>query len=154
MFRYRLMQFMQGRNGFDSLNFVLLIASMAVSLTASILRWFIPFATLQLVLVVISYALLAWAIFRFLSRNLDARRRENDKYLQFVSKFRKKSNSGTYGGYKGYSNGYDTSFYEQPKNQYKYFKCKKCKAKLRVPLGKGKITITCPKCRSTFKGRS
>lgn len=154
MFRYRLMQFMQGRNGFDSLNLLLLIASMVVSLTASILRWVIPSAELYLVLVIISYALLGWAVFRFLSRNLNARRRENDRYLKFTSKFRKKRTGGTYSGYNGYSGGYDTNFYEPPKNQYKYFKCKKCKAKLRVPLGKGKITITCPKCRATFKGRS
>ena len=37
---------------------------------------------------------------------------------------------------------------------YKYFKCKSCGVKLRVPKHKGKITITCPKCRTSFKGKS
>ena len=42
----------------------------------------------------------------------------------------------------------------ETKTEYKYFKCKTCGAKLRVPKHKGKITITCPKCRTSFKGKS
>ena len=36
----------------------------------------------------------------------------------------------------------------QERETHKYFKCKKCKAVLRVPKGRGKIEITCPKCRA------
>lgn len=38
--------------------------------------------------------------------------------------------------------------------QYKIFKCPNCSQKLRVPRGKGKITISCKKCGTEFKGKS
>lgn len=34
--------------------------------------------------------------------------------------------------------------------EYQYFFCSKCRQKLRVPKGKGKIEITCPVCRNQF----
>jgi len=33
---------------------------------------------------------------------------------------------------------------------HKHFTCPNCKATLRLPKGKGKIMITCPKCRKEF----
>ena len=32
----------------------------------------------------------------------------------------------------------------------RYFNCPKCRQTVRVPRGKGKISITCPKCREKF----
>ena len=40
------------------------------------------------------------------------------------------------------------------KAYFKYFKCPNCKAKLRVPKGKGRLNITCPKCRTMFHGKT
>ena len=37
---------------------------------------------------------------------------------------------------------------------HKYFTCPNCRQKLRVPKGNGRITITCPKCKTQFKGKS
>ena len=157
MFRYKLMQFMQGRYGSDSLNFALIIASVAVSLLNSILYVILRFSLLYNLLRIIVWALIIFAIYRMFSRNIEKRRRENEGFLKFTAPFRKNHNGG-YNGYSNYggygTNSYDTNFYQQSKPQYKYFKCKKCKAKLRVPKGKGKITITCPKCRAVFKGKS
>ena len=33
---------------------------------------------------------------------------------------------------------------------FRFFKCPVCKQKLRVPKGKGKVEITCPKCGNKF----
>ena len=43
---------------------------------------------------------------------------------------------------------------KKDKKNYKYFKCKNCKAQLRVPKGKGKINVTCPKCKTKFSAKS
>ena len=37
---------------------------------------------------------------------------------------------------------------------HKYFTCKNCSAVCRVPRGRGKIVITCPKCGSEIRGKS
>ena len=42
----------------------------------------------------------------------------------------------------------------QYKKQYKILKCPKCKQKLRVPRGKGKITVTCKRCSHEFHAKS
>ena len=84
---------------------------------------------------------------RFFSSNHQARMKENEKFLELLEKLKfKKSNR---------NNPYKYDFYTKaPEVTYKYFKCKSCGAKLRVPKHKGKITITCPKCRTSFKGKS
>ena len=38
--------------------------------------------------------------------------------------------------------------------EHKYFTCKSCKTICRVPAGKGKIEITCPKCGEKIIGKS
>ena len=76
--------------------------------------------------------LLIWATFRSLSRNLAARRGERERYLRLISKPKK--------------------FFKLQKNKHrdrkthKYFRCAHCRAILRVPRGKGKIDVTCPRC--------
>ena len=37
---------------------------------------------------------------------------------------------------------------------HKYFTCKNCKTICRVPVGKGKIIITCPKCGAQIHART
>jgi ribosomal protein L37AE/L43A len=38
----------------------------------------------------------------------------------------------------------------QNKKTHKFFKCPGCRKTLRVPKGKGRIYITCPKCGERF----
>ena len=38
--------------------------------------------------------------------------------------------------------------------EHKYFTCKNCKAICRVPVGKGNIVITCPKCGAQIRAKT
>lgn len=112
--------FMAGRYGTDRLNMAILCAG----LIASLLSVFSPSAALNMVLFILSYALMIWAIVRSLSRNTYKRYQENRKFLQLIDRFKDR--------------------------QHRYFDCPKCHQMVRVPRGKGKIAITCPKCREKF----
>ncbi len=115
-----LRQFMMGRYGNDKLNMVILGGGLVVSL----LSLFIHFMPVNLALVVLSYALMGWAIFRTFSRNAYKRYQENRKYLMLVQRLKDR--------------------------EHRYFDCPRCHQQVRVPRGKGKIAISCPKCREKF----
>ena len=67
-----LRNFMMGRYGPDSLSLFLIVVSLVCTLTSSLFGG-------VLVLILISYALWFWVIFRMLSRNM-ARRREEASF--------------------------------------------------------------------------
>ena len=78
--------------------------------------------------------------FRVFSRNISKRYAENQKYLAKTYKLR--------------------TYIQQQKNSlaqrkvYHIYKCPGCKQKIRIPKGKGKIEIRCPKCGTTFIKKS
>ena len=115
-----LRRFMMGRYGNDKLNMVILGAG----LVACLVSMFIHFAPVNLALTVISYALMGWAIFRTFSRNTYKRYQENRKYMMFVQRLKDR--------------------------EHCYFDCPRCRQQVRVPRGKGKIAISCPKCKEKF----
>ena len=115
-----LRQFMAGRYGTDRLNMVILCAG----LVASLLSVWIKAAPFNLIFWALSYGLMIWAIFRSLSRNTYKRYQENRKFLQLVGRVKDR--------------------------EHRYFDCPKCRQMVRVPRGKGKISITCPRCREKF----
>jgi len=112
--------FMTGRYGTDRLNMVILCAGLAASILSSLVR----VTPLNLIFWLLSYALMIWAIWRSLSRNTYKRYQENRKFLQFFDRLKDR--------------------------QHRYFDCPKCRQMVRVPRGKGKISITCPRCREKF----
>jgi len=87
-------------------------------------------------IIYISYLLLALSIFRMLSRNMQRRRAENDKFIRYWWPIKTK-----FGRIK-------TNI--KQKKTHKFFKCPSCRNTLRVPKGKGKLQITCPKCGERF----
>lgn len=115
-----LQNFMAGRYGTDKLNMLILSVGLAVSL----LSVFVQYAPVNLLLVVLSYGLMIWAIFRTLSRNTYRRYQENRRFLQIVGRVKDRNN--------------------------RYLDCPKCRQMVRVPRGKGKISITCPRCHEKF----
>ena len=115
-----LRSFMAGRYGVDRLNMVILGTGLVASLIS--VWWRNPVA--NMVFFVLSYGLMFWAIFRTLSRNTYKRYQENRKFLHMVNRVKDRRN--------------------------RYFNCPKCRQMVRVPRGKGKIAITCPRCKEKF----
>lgn len=117
--------FLYGRNGFDDLAKFSLISSIVVFLVYG----FWPFGIVKIILSLLTWSLMGYAYFRILSKNVYKRVNENKKYLGFIN---------------------ITKTRWQQRKTHKFYRCPKCKAWLRVPKGKGKITITCVKCSTKF----
>lgn len=134
--RDKFTNFMYGRYGVDQLSRFMLIVTFVLCILSMFIR--IPLlSTLILLLIILTY-------FRMFSKNIYKRAAENEKYLQFISKFKKNAGTGTY----------TNSQNAQQKKYYKYFKCPGCSQKIRIPKGHGKIEIRCPKCNTKFIRRS
>ena len=119
--RMWIQRFMMGRYGTDKLNMAILIAGVALCVVS---LFFGRLPGVALLLTTLSYVLMIWAIFRTFSRNTYKRYRENRRYLMFLERIKDK--------------------------EHRHFDCPKCRQPVRVPRGKGKIAITCPKCREKF----
>ena len=113
-------RFMEGRYGGDKLNMVFLWGGVI----ACILSLIIPWQVVKIIFLVISYGLMALAIFRAFSTNTYKRYQENRKYLRLLDRLKDR--------------------------KHRHFECPKCRQPVRVPKGKGRIAITCPKCREKF----
>ena len=119
-----LYRFMQGRYGGDALGTCLVWVSVVLMLLGYIPHLWI--------FTLLAYGVLGYAIFRFLSRNIARRRVEAAVYFRMREKFRKKRAL--------------RKKIRAERKTHKYFKCPACRAMLRVPRGKGEITVTCPRC--------
>ena len=115
-----LRRFMQGRYGTDKLNMAILLTGLVLC----IVNMFVHLPVLNLIFMLLSYGLMIWSIFRCLSRNVYKRYQENRKWLMFLQRIKDK--------------------------QHRYYDCPRCRQQVRVPRGKGKINITCPKCKEKF----
>ena len=131
MIRNAIQRFMYGRYGNDSLN-LFLIGTYLVLYLLFILTGFALLYWICLVLVAVS-------LFRILSRNLPRRREENAKFLKAAGpvirwwRLRRTIHRD---------------------KEHRYFKCPNCGQMLRVPRGKGKITVTCRGCGASFQENS
>ncbi len=123
-------RFMLGRYGVDQLNIFLLIVSVALCVLGLILSRFgvVWCAMVGMLLNVVSYGLLFWYGFRAFSRNIEARAKENRRYLTFKARITDRRN--------------------------RYYRCPNCRQTVRVPRGRGKICIRCPKCSEKFVRKS
>lgn len=130
--REKLSRFMMGRYGTDSLNKCLL----GVSMLLLIISLFIG----RTLLYTVALALLIYSYFRMFSRNTAARMAENDKYLRVTERVRRLFRV-------------NKLRFEQ-RGAYRFFKCPGCGQQVRVPKGRGRIMITCPKCRVSFEKTS
>ncbi|MCL2425768.1 MAG: hypothetical protein FWD05_05475 [Oscillospiraceae bacterium] len=127
-----LQRFMMGRYGPDHLSVALMILGFVLSLLYAVIG-FLP-------VLYISYFTLGLAIFRTLSRNIIRRRKENDIFIRYWWPIRTKIKN--------------LVARVKQLRTHKRFKCPNCKNKLRVPRGKGKLQVTCPKCGEGFFRRS
>ena len=113
-------QFMMGRYGTDKLNTLLL----GLGFAASFISILVGNNGISFIFMILAYSFMLFALFRCFSRNTYKRYQENRKFLQIVDRIKDR--------------------------QHRYFDCPKCRQMVRVPRGKGKISITCPKCKEKF----
>ena len=128
----KIRQFMIGRYGTDGLNQFLSIASLVLLLIAivsrvSLFTW-------------LGVALLVFCYYRTFSRNISKRTEENYKFYTLKDRV----------------GGKFRSWKEQWANRkvYHYYRCPQCRQKLRVPRGRGRIQISCPRCGTQFIKKS
>lgn len=124
----KLVKFMYGRYGVDHLSRMILCVAAVLLITTMI--WY------NLIVYLIGAAMVIYVYFRTFSRNISKRYAENEKYLKVRYKF-----IGKFNNWKARRKDSKT---------HKIFKCPACEQKIRVPKGKGKISIRCPKCRIEF----
>lgn len=131
-----LRNFMIGRYGTDQLSFFVIIVNMVMTLIASLFGG-------NIVVLLLSYALWVWIIFRTLSRNIAARQKENEIFLVGWD-WVKDHTVGIRGWFTTEGNRF------RDRDTHKYFRCPKCHQMVRVPKNKGKVRIICPKCKEEF----
>ncbi len=130
--RERLSKFMEGRyGGNDTLNKWLLGAFLIFLLLAIILE--------SGILNLLAIAALIYSYFRIFSRNISKRTAENQKFYEWTQPIRHIFTKNANGA---------------KDRTHRIFQCPQCGQKVRVPKGRGKIQITCPKCRHEFTKRS
>lgn len=130
--REKIARFMTGRYGQDQLGQFLFVSALVLMLLSVFFGggvWY----TVALILMVYEY-------YRLLSKNHAKRYQENTKYLVYYNKvkawFKRKQ------------------YQLKQAGQYHIYRCPSCKQKIRIPRGKGKISISCPKCRTEFVKKS
>ncbi len=131
MIRNAIQQFMRGRYGNDQLNLFLIVLYLLLYLLfvltgVEIFYW-------------ISLALVFVSLFRILSHNIPSRQKENAQFMRLagpaIQWFRLQRTI-------------------RRDKDHRYFKCPNCGQQLRVPRGKGRITVTCRSCGASFQENS
>ena len=130
-------RFMYGRNGMDQLNLTLMWLVLILDVVTMLVQR--NHAAVSMVLYWLSMAGWVYVLFRMFSKNLSKRRGENQKFVNWVWRM-KSSRAG--------------AKERHADKDHKYFTCKNCKTICRVPVGKGKIIITCPKCGAQIHAKT
>lgn len=130
--KQKIQHFMMGRYGADQLGQLLL--------GCSVLFLLISLFTRLDIFYILALGVMGYEYYRMMSKQVERRFAENQKYLnwryQLVVKWNRKKE------------------HFRQRKVYHFYKCPSCKQKVRVPKGKGKICITCPKCKTEFIKKS
>lgn len=128
-FRNKIAQFMYGRYGVDTLYHVIF----ASALVLMIVNAFVG----SIILSIFELLLVFLALFRFFSRNIYKRQRENQVFCRFFRRIK--------------------GWFVLQRNKFKnrkthvFRKCPNCKNQLRLPKQKGEHTVNCPCCKNKFQ---
>ena len=132
-FRERLSSFFYGRYGNDKFNIALLILYVVLAVVNVIVRNLLAIRIFFL----LQWMVLVLVLFRSLSRNIPARRKENEWFERNFSFL---------------INWFKLASRRVKDIKYKrYRKCPYCKAVIRLPIKKGTHSVKCPSCKTNFK---
>ena len=129
-FYYKIMRWFEGRYGIDNLFYLLFCFSAVLAIINIFLR--------LIYLQIIVYALVIYAVFRAISKNIEARRRENEALENLVNKIKRKR---------------ENAILRKQDKTHIYKKCPYCKAVLKLPRIKGNHKTVCPRCKCEFNVR-
>lgn len=124
----------RGRNGFDALNYALLIFAVALAPWRFTRGFAIGF--------------LALAVFRLLSRNVYRRQAENAQFMTLINMIKQRFNNWRSRRKNTVKHKPSPSWADK---NYKVVKCPNCKQKLRLPRKKGKLRVHCKTCGEAFE---
>lgn len=133
----KLIKFMQGRYGVDQFAKFTMGAAFVMVILAIFIGQRNP---LGAVLDTAGLLLIVYTYFRIFSRNISKRYGENQKYLTKTVALRARLKR-------------EKNIMEQRKD-FHIYTCPGCGQKIRIPRGKGKIEISCPKCHTKFVKKS
>ena len=133
--REKLAKLMYGRYGVDLLGRAMLI----FALVLCVLSLFVP-RRLSGIIYYISLILIILMYIRMFSKNIQKRYQENNKYLSLKASFLRKFQR-------------EKEIFSQ-RRFYHFYRCPRCRQRIRIPRGKGRIEIRCPKCSQTFIKKS
>ncbi|MEE0293903.1 MAG: hypothetical protein UDT09_05555 [Eubacterium sp.] len=133
--REKLAKLMYGRYGVDQLGRSMLI----FALVLCVLSLFVP-RRLSGIIYYISLILIILMYIRMFSKNIQKRYQENNKYLSLKASFLRKFQR-------------EKEIFSQ-RRFYHFYRCPRCRQRIRIPRGKGRIEIRCPKCSQTFIKKS
>lgn len=134
--REMLAKFMYGRYGTDRLNMFLLI----VLIVCAGLNLFVRNGYFSIVMSSWETLLIVLIYYRMFSRNIQKRYTENQKYLSLENKVKR-----FFGR---------TKYIQEQRKDFHIYTCPQCRQKIRIPKGKGKISVRCPKCGAEFVKKS
>lgn len=126
----KLYKFMYGRYGTDILSKVMLWFYLGWIILFTVIFIFVDSIWLSLFYYLSTTAMIFWIFFRMFSRNIAARRRENDRFCGFFKLRRNRF---------------------RDRKTHVYRKCHACGAVLRLPKAKGKHYVVCPRCKKRFE---
>jgi len=130
-FRERVWKFMQGRNGPDAFYNFLMIVCIILIVIGLFLK-----GIAEMIVSLLYFVIIFYALFRFFSKNLYKRRKENADFLRFSKSF------------KGFFRLQRDRIRDRKTHVYR--RCKSCKSVIRLPKKPGKHRVCCPCCSHRF----
>lgn len=141
--KQRIERFMRGRYGSDTFNRFICVVSLVFFICALLTDGWMLYG--------LGIFMLGYSYFRMLSRNVGRRTQENIAFHQLKQ--------AATAGFSGLRKRLRTAWQQKQdhfsqRKTYRFYHCPRCGQQLRVPRGKGKLEISCPKCGAAFLGKS
>ena len=140
-FKNKLAGFFYGRYGNDTLN---------KTLTAIYLVWLIAFSIVDIFVKSIVFSIIGWLVTltffvlvmrRMMSRNIYARRKENERFVRLKKALKRFFTLNTSYGTRSANRDGETLIFRD---------CTYCGSVLRLPRRKGRNKVKCPRCSKSF----